>query len=274
MHLIHSQVMRYCAHAVCISLVISHASTLAEEASRFEAGSALLYGWVDGSVQTPNGGELITTSDDRPTLDELNIDHVTMVDFWMNVRRPRDGLYFGGGRLHMCGESTLETDLLSQAKVFPAGSPVEAHITFDSYRFGYSWRHLRQWAGRTIEFSSSIGGILLMFDYDLESPGMEAVDRTYSKGGVQIGVQASSALTDRLTLSGQLFVPIALSNSVNMLSGQVTAKYLFLRREDLQVSGLLGIGYERLRYQDNQLVPNDLKLDIWPMLSAGLEITF
>ena len=257
-----------------MSLIISHTSVFAEEACRFEAGGAFLYGWVEGSLQTPNGGELITTSDDRPTLKELNIDEVSMVDFWMNVQRPHDGLYFGGRRIHLSGDATLETDLLSQAKTFPAGSPVEAYATFDWYRFGYRWRRFHQWNGRTIEFNPSIGGILLAFDYDLTSPGLPAVDRTYSKGGVQIGVLASTALTDRLTLSGQLLVPIAMSNSVNILSAQVTAKYQLLKRKDLEISGLLGVGYERIRYQDNQLVPNDIKLDIRPMLSAGLEIAF
>ena len=184
------------------------------------------------------------------------------------------GFTSAGRRIHLSGEATLETDLLSQAKTFPAGSPVEAQATFDWYRFGYRWRRFHQWDGRTFEISPSIGGILLAFDYDLTSPGLEAVDRTYSKGGVQIGVQASTALTDRLTLSGQVLVPIAMSNSVNILSAQVTAKYQFLKHKDVEIAGLLGIGCERIRYQDNQLVPNDIKLDIQPMLTAGLEIAF
>jgi hypothetical protein len=257
-----------------MTLIVSHTTVRAEEACRFEAGGAFLYGWVEGSLQTPNGGELITTSNDRPTLEELNIDTVSMFDFWMKAQRPHDGFYVGGRRIHLAGEGTLETDLLSQAKTFPAGSSVEAQATFDWYRFGYSRRHFHQWAGRTVEYSASLGGILLAFDYDLRSPGLASVDRTYSKGGFQIGVHASSALTDRLTLSGQLFVPIALSNSVNILSAQVTAKYLFLKQGDLEISGLLGVGYERIHYRDNQLVPNDIKLEIRPMLTAGFEILF
>jgi hypothetical protein len=266
--------MRYCAHAVCITLILSHSSILAEEPCRFEAGSAFLYGWVEGSLQTPNGGELATTSDDRPTLKELDIDTVSMVDFWMNAQRPRDGFYVGGRRIRLRGNSTLDTDLLSQAKTFPAGSPVEAHVTFDWYRFGYSWRHLHQWDGHTIDYGASLGGILLMFDYNLRSPGLESVDRSYGKGGIQIGVHASTALTDHLTLSGRLFVPVAMSNSMNILSAQLTAKYQFLKRENLEIAGLFGVGYEQIRYRDNQLVPNNIKLDIRPLLTAGVEIVF
>jgi hypothetical protein len=245
-----------------------------EETCRFEAGGAFLYGWVEGSLQTPNGGQLITTSNDRPTLDELGIDDVSIVDFWMNAERPHDGLYFGGRLIHLQGDSTLETDLISQGRTFPAGSPMEADVTFDWYRFGYSFRHFHQWGSRTIEFAPSVGGVLLTFDNHLTSPGLVPVDRSYSKGGAQLGVRVSSAVTEKLTLSGQLFMPIALSNSVNILSAQATAEYQFLKRKNLEISGLLGIGYEHIEYQDNQLMPNELKLTISPMLLAGLEITF
>jgi hypothetical protein len=116
--------------------------------------------------------------------------------------------------------------------------------------------------------------VLLTFDNQLTSPGLEGVDRSYAKGGAQIGVRVSSAVTEKLTLSGQFFMPIALSNSVNILCAQATAKYQFLKRKDLEIAGLFGIGYERIEYQDNQLMPNELELTISPMLLAGLEITF
>ncbi len=257
-----------------IILAMCHVSAGAEEACKFETGSAFVYGWVRGSLQTPNGGQLITTNNDRPTLAELDIDNASMIDFWVNAQRPDDGLYFGGRLIHLQGDSVLETDLLSQEKLFPAGSAVKADVTFDWYRFGYSHRHLYQWGTRTIEFAPSIGAILLTFDYDLTSPGLEAVDRSYSKSGVQIGLRLCSALTEKLTLSGQLLLPIALSNSVNITAAQVSAQYQFLKRENLEISGSLGIGYERIEYQDNQLMPNDIKLEISPMLLAGLEIVF
>ncbi len=269
-----SPLTRYGTCVIAVILAVLPASAGAEEACQFEAGGAFLYGWVEGSLQTPSGGQLITTDNDRPTLEELGIDDVSMVDFWMNVRRPHDGLYFGGQLIGLHGNSTLETELVSQGRTFPAGSPVDADVTFDWYRFGYSLRHSHQWGSRTIEFAPSIGAVLLTFDYRLTSPGLEAVDRSYSKPGVQIGVQASTALTEKLTLSGQLFMPIALSNSVNILSAEVTARYQFLKHKELELSGLLGLGYERIGYQDNQLMPNELKLTISPMLQAGLEIAF
>jgi hypothetical protein len=274
MRSVHSALPHCGVWAVCIVLILSHVSVGAEEACQFEAGGAFLYGWVEGSLQTPNGGQMITTSDDRPTLDELGIDNVSVFDFWMNVRRPRDGLYFGGQLIRLHGSSTLETELISQGRTFPAGSPVKAGVTFDWYRFGYSLSHFHQWGSRTLEIAPSLGAVLLTFDHHLTSPGLVPVDRSYAKGGAQMGVRVRSAITEKLTLSGQFFMPLALSNSVNILSAQATAEYQFLKRKDLEISGLLGIGYERIEYRDNQLMPNELRLEVKPMLLAGLEIAF
>jgi hypothetical protein len=245
-----------------------------QEPSRFEAGAALLYGSINGSLQTPNGGKLITSDNDRPTLDELGIEHATMTDFWMNVRRPDDGLYFGGRLIRLDGSSTLETDLLTRGETLPAGSPVESDVKLDWYRFGYGRRYLWRCEDKTIEFFPSIGVALFTFEYQLSSPVAIPIDRGYAKGGVQIGLGVTAPLTERLSLVGQAFLPIALSNAPNILSLQLAGKYQFLNRKDLSLSGLLGVGYDRIYYVDNQLLPNEIRVDVGPMLVAGLEATF
>lgn len=245
-----------------------------QEPSHFEAGTALLYGSIEGSLQTPSGGKLITSDNDRPTLDELGFERATMTDFWMNVRRPDDGLYFGGRLIRLEGSSTLETDLLTRAETLAAGSPVEADVTLDWYRFGYGRRYLWRHAGRTIEFFPSIGVAMLNFEYYLSSATVEPIERAYSKSGVQIGFGVTAPLTDRLTLVGQALLPIGLSNAPDILSLQLTAKYEFLRYGDLKLSGLLGVGYDRIYYVDNQLLPNEIRADVGPMVIAGLEALF
>jgi len=273
-HRVDSMGVRSAIRGLFAVLAILYASAGARESSRFEAGGALLYGPVEGSLQTPRGGELITTSHDRPTLDELGIEHATMADFWMNVRRADDGLYFGGRLIRLDGESTLETDLLSRGETFPAGNPVESDVKLDWYRFGYGRRYLWRCEDRTIEFFPSIGLALLTFEYRLSSPAAEQIDRGYAKGGVQFGLGVTAPLTDRLSLVGQAFLPIALSNAPDILSVQLAARYQFLQSDDLKLSGLLGIGYDRIFYEDNQLVPNEIRVDVGPMLIAGLEALF
>ena len=59
-----------------------------------------------------------------------------------------------------------------------------------------------------------------------------------------------------------------------LISAEVIARYQFLKHKDLELSGLLGLGYEHIEYHDNQLMPNELKLEISPMLRAGLELAF
>ncbi len=245
-----------------------------QEPSYFEGGAALLYGSIEGGLQTPNGGKLITSDNDRPTLDELGIERATMTDFWMNVRRPDDGLYFGGRLIRLNGSNTLETDLVTRGETLPAGSHVEADVTLDWYRFGYGRRYLWRQGNRTIEFFPSIGVAMLNFEYHLSSAAVEPIERAYSKGGIQIGFGVTAPLTDRLTLTGQALLPIGLSNAPDIVSLQLTAKYEFLRHGDLRLSGLLGVGYDRIYYVDNQLLPNEIRADVGPMLIAGLEALF
>jgi hypothetical protein len=160
-----------------VVLLAFPASAGAAEAGRFEAGAAYLYGPVSGSLQTPSGGEVGTTSEGRPTLGELGIDDVPMVDFGIDVRLAGNGFYAGGRLIHLRGDGTLPTDLLSQARTFPAGRVVEAAAAFDWYRLGYSRHFLLPWGSRRIDLAPSVGAALLTYDFDLTSPGLEAVDR-------------------------------------------------------------------------------------------------
>ncbi len=269
-----AQWLKATIHGLLAILALLDASAGAHASIRFEAGGALLYGPLEGSLQTPLGGELSTTSHNRPTLHELGFEQATMMEFWMNVRWAANGLYFGGRLIRLDGSSVLETDLLSRGRTFPAGSPVESDIKLDWYRFGYGRWYPWKCRDRTIEFFPSIGVALLTFEYQLSSPVAGPIDRGYSKGGVQFGLGVTAPITDRLSIIGQTFLPIALSNTPDIISLQLTAKHQFLKLDDLQVTGLLGAGYDRIHYRDDQLVPNDIEANVGPMSSAGLEALF
>lgn len=239
-----------------------------------DVGAAFLYGPVDGHVQTPAGGNPGTTSSHRPSLEEVGIDNASAGDFWANLSRGHHGLYFGGQLIRLSGDSTLDNALVSQNITFPAGSPVTADVQLDWYRFGYRYLFQHDFGGRTIDFYPSIGATLLDFHYTLSSPGIDQVDRSYSKVGAQVGLGVTCPLTKRLSLTGQVLVPVPLSHAPEILSAQVAVKYQFLQRRDLSVSGLLGVDYERISYTDGQSVPNDIKADLGPMAVVGLEIRF
>ncbi len=263
--------------AVCAALLVllsPGAHLWAQDEFRIDAGGAFLHGSVDGRVQTPAGGELGSTTPGRPTFDELGIKSVRAADFWMDICRGPHGLYAGGRLMRMSGGGTLDDALISQNLLFSAGLPVDAEVQFDWYRVGY--RYLFPWkvGDRTIEISPSIGAAILDFSYTLSSPGLDGVDRSYTKVGAQIGLGVTVPLTERLSMTGQVLAPIPLSHTPEIFSAQAALKYRFLKRGDLSVSGFFGVGYDHINYTDGQTMPNDIEAKMGPMGLLGLEIRF
>ena len=263
--------------AVCalLAIVSTCGTTLrAQDDFRVDGGGAFLFGSAHGRVQTPAGGNPGTTSSGRPSLQEIGIDNASAGDFWANVSLGHHGLYLGGRLIHLSGDSTLDSTLVSHGITFPAGSPVESDVRLDWYRLGYRYLFQHEFGDRAIDVYPSIGATLLDFHYTLSSPGIEKVDRSYAKLGAQVGLGMTCPFTNRLSLTAQLLAPIPVPHWPQILSAQAAANYRFLRRDDCAVSALLGIDYGWIGYEDSQQVPNHIKADLGPMGVVGLEIQF
>ncbi len=243
----------------------------AQGALQIDAGAAFLRGPVHGRLQTPSGGEPGTTSSGRPSLGELGIDDADVGDFRADLAYGRHGLYFGGRIMHLSGRSMLDRLLISQGVTFPAGSPVDADVQFDWYRLGY--RYVPS-GDRAIYLYPSIGATLLGLHYALSSPGLEKVDRSYSKAGAQVGLDMTWPFTEDLSLSGQVLLPIPVAKWPQILSTQLAVKYRFFKRDTVSVSGLLGVDYDWIYYKDSQSVSNDLRANVGPMGLVGLDVRF
>jgi hypothetical protein len=262
------------ALAACAVMIVLGTPLRALEELQVDVGVAALSGEIHGQVQTPRGGEPGTTSSHRPTLSELGIDDTGAGDFWVNVSHDRHGLYLGGRLIHLSADTTLDDTLVSQGITFPAGSAVDACIKFDWYRAGYRYHFPLDWGDETIDLYPSIGATFLDFRYTLTSPGIARVDRGYTKVGGQVGLGVTWPLKDNLSLVGQVLAPVPIPHWPSILSAQVGLKYRFLEHEDLCISGLAGIDYDWISYEDRQQVPNDIEADVGPMGVVALEVSF
>jgi hypothetical protein len=266
----------YTALAACAAflLLLTPNALLAQGDFHVDGGTTFLYGSIDGYLQTPAGGNLGTTSADRPSLKELGIKSVHAGDFWANLSCGPHGLYTGGRIIRLSGDGTLDEPLVSQSVMFAAGMPVEANIQLDWYRLGYRYIFPFQWGDKTVELYPSIGATLLDFHYSLAGEGIERADRRYTKIGAQVGLGMTWPLTERLSLCGQVLAPIPFSHAPEILSAQAAVKYRLLEYDRLSVSGLFGIGYDQLYYTDGQTVPNEIEAEMGPLGLLGLEIRF
>ena len=53
------------------------------------------FGKIDGFVQIPQGGQFNTTSERRPTFDELNIKNINYPELFVGAKWDNWGVYYG-----------------------------------------------------------------------------------------------------------------------------------------------------------------------------------
>jgi hypothetical protein len=251
----------------------------AREPSRFRlsAEGAYLYGPVDGHLQTPSGGEPGTTSPDRPTLDELGIEAASIYDAEVALGWGPHELYLGGQWFGMSEQATLDDELVSQANTFPTGSRVDADVQLDWYRLGYRHRiEVGDGPGDEPRFviRPAAGFALLDFDFQLDGPGGAEVSRSYSKGAPQVGAAVEWRLTDRVSVTGELSSTVPLSNTPLIQTAELSGKFRLFDRGRADASLLAGIAYERIHYDDDQEVSNDIDVEAGPLLRLGLDLRF
>jgi hypothetical protein len=70
-------------------------------------------------------------------------------------------------------------------------------------------------------------------------------------------------------------VSIPVGSQPRIYSGEVAARFRLFNLGRTQIDARLGAGFDRIEYRSgNQTIPNDISVDVGPMLLAGLTVTF
>lgn len=69
------------------------------------------FGRINGFVQIPKGGQFNTTSERRPTFDELDIKNINYPELFIGVKWDNFGIYYGMKYKSFKGDATLNEDL-------------------------------------------------------------------------------------------------------------------------------------------------------------------
>jgi hypothetical protein len=235
----------------------------------------LMFGPVDGFLQTPSGGEPGTTDPNRPTLDEIGIDHASIYDAGLSLALDQHIITVGGQLIRLDGSATLARELLTQSTLFPAGSRVDSKVKLDWFRLGYQYEFRFDLpSGDQFRFAPAIQGVLLDFHYELDSPGL-TVNRAYAKGGMQVGASAQWLSTGPFSLEASLYWGVPIENMVEIFSFQIIGKcQLWGDSQGNGGAAYLGLAFETIDYLDSQRIPNHVDVTIGPMLVAGVQIRF
>jgi hypothetical protein len=232
------------------------------------------YGNINGFLQIPKGGGPGTTSNERPKFHEIGINQAPIGDASLGLEWDNHAIYAGARFVRLSGKNTPSSTLISRGTTFPAGSLVSASTQLDWYRGGYKYRFFYgNEEGAYVSLYPSIGFGLLNFDYRLTSPGVLPADRNFSKGAPQLGLRLEWSPGGSFFISGEVTSSLPFSTLL-LFSTNLTVGYQFWGSADRGARVFLGVGYEVIRYEDNQRVPNHINVAIGPELVIGFRLRF
>ncbi len=244
-----------------------------------EVGSSLNWGPVKGYLQTPAGGTPGTSDIKRPTLEELNIDDATFGDYWARVTRGRHRLEVGTQLIQLsesrnetgAGTGTLAEPLMSRT-LFSAGEAFRSEVSFDWYRAGYAYGLVDREQGWSlwprVEFA------MLDFIYELETDDT-TIERSYSKFTPRLGGELSYRWGGGAEISLDLASSIPVSNTPTIMTAMLEGSIPLYSGDLLKELRLFaGTGWLYIDYEDNQELPNHLRLETTPRLTVGLKGRF
>jgi hypothetical protein len=232
----------------------------------------VLYGPVDGYLQTPSGGESGTSSPHRPTLHELNIDDAVFYDASLRAQWRHLQLNGGAQIIDLSGSATLTESLVSHGVPFPAGTHVHADNSLNWYHVGTGWTFAL--ADGRIELTPQVDVALLDFSYKLTSPDAGA-KRSYSKGAVRLGGEGLWHFNPHLSvgLDGAASLPVSNTPQIATIRG-IAQWNIVPHSRGLRPSLFVGGGAEWIDYQDSQTLPNHIHVNFGPLVTGGLKLSF
>jgi hypothetical protein len=238
---------------------------------------------LEGHLQTPTGGQIGTTSPQRPRLEEIGLGGLQVlptVDLQLRIARTHE-IHLAYVHVDLHGEAVLEDGLVSQGVAFPAGSPVKSGLELPFLRLGYRAHWLPLNPGRW-HIAPEVGVAGFDFAYTLDSPSVTAsVDRGYSVLFPYLGFLAERPLLERLDFEGEVFGSAGV-NGASYAELDLRLVYAFLRGRHIEVSGMLGLrGLWLYRRDGQEPVPNEIDVrvgsfstDPWAGFYVGLRLDF
>lgn len=259
---------------VCSSLFLVWTTNLAatNDPIEFTFQGSVNFGYADGFLQTPLGGEPGTSTRRRPTFHELNMDDVVFYDTGLKVRW-RQIVFEGGYQFIRFNESgTLSRPLTTRGVDFNAGADFKTNDRFDWYHAGIGWRF--DLLARRLELLPMADFAVLDFSYKF-SGVTESVNRSYAKGCGGLGFEGRYAMTERLSLSLGGAASLPLSNTPQIAIVTSTLNFRLLGHERrINPSVFVGGGAEWIDYEDNQRLPNHVRSELGPFVTGGLALSF
>ena len=232
-----------------------------------------LFGPVNGYVQTPLGGAPSSTSNKRPTFDELGIDRMMMVNLSLSAGMDSHFLYGTAHLVNLSETTTLDEELIFHGQEYPAGTRVKSDVNLSWYDIGYQYNIYFDKERTNLRMAPTVAFTLWDFSTELESNSGRN-NRSYIKGTPRLGLDFEWFPAKRFSISGRAIAFLPLNNIPHIYTVGLVGKYNFVEINRLKMLLFIGVEYIWIDFKDDQREPNHVKANMGPLGLIGAEIAF
>lgn len=225
--------------------------------------------WADlkGFQQTPKGGTPGSTSPERPSFSELNIDSESYFPFGLWAQKDRYQIGIDYFPLRYQGETTLSAPLTTHDISIPGGSFFKAETKDDLLMVSLS---------RVIQAlnngSAAAGLVVFGLDHHYEfQSGPFSSTRAFFATGIGVLLDYHYYLSKNYDLNIHLKLPIPVTN-LDVYQAKLKLGYLWRLSNRLVVRPDIHAAWQKVIFKDNQTIPNHLEYRLSPIWGIGLSL--
>ena len=233
------------------------------------------FGRISGFVQIPKGGQFNTTSEGRPTFDELDIKNINYPELFVGAKWDNLGVYYGMKYKSFKGSATLDNDLKTHDLQLRKGDHISSKHLYAFYNLGFSYDfkvNPKFTLTPKVEFS------VFQFSYKFSSSGSTTInndERKFNAGGIRVGGEANYQFNEDFAMRFDIMTHIPHDSIRSSLDTSLTASYNLYRSGNTEINAIAGIGYDSFKYRDTQRdMQNFMNSKTKPVYKLGVELKF
>ena len=233
------------------------------------------FGRISGFVQIPKGGQFNTTTDRRPTFDELDIKNINYPELFVGAKWDNFGVYYGMKYKSFKGSATLNEDLKTHDIQLRKGDKISSKHLYAFHNLGFSYDFK---VNHKFTLTPKIEFSLFQFSYKFSSSGSNNVsndERRFNAGGIRVGGEANYQFTEDFAVRFDVMTHVPHDSIKSSLDASLTASYNLYRSGNTEINAIAGIGYDSFKYRDTQKdMQNFMDSKTKPVYKLGVELKF
>lgn len=236
----------------------------------WEGGLLLEEGWgaLHGYTQIPKGGSYETTSNERPSFNEIDLSHNAIFHAQGILQYKQAFTAFNYYRFTPSQNTFLDYDLLTHSQFIPAGSPFAATIHYNWYQLGWGWE-LKEYSPQWF-FRPALAIDWLKFMYHFEAPTAQS-RRQFNLLTASLHFQVEHVINPKWQIhaSGGASLPFS---RLQLYTASLGSQYTLPLTQYIAFYPRLTIGGIYVDYEDGQIIPNHFRYEMAPYVSLGFWI--